>query len=156
MESTETRDVERYSQFLKHGMPGTHAYVVLLGLDYFDLPNVLKAVEKGFPWKAFERLVANFGLPADQVAAMAGIPKRTLARRKVEKRFTSDESDRLLRVARVFGNSLMLFRDRDVAVRWLTTLQRALGTEPARLMNTEVGAQEVERIIGALQHGIFL
>lgn len=152
-----SKDVERYSQFLKAGQPGIHTYTVLLGLEYFDLPNVDKAVAKGFPWKAFERLATNLGLPADRVADIAGIPRRTLARRKVEKRFTPDESDRLLRVARVFGHSLRLFDgNRDEAVNWLTTLQRALGKEPAELLSSDYGAREVERVLGALEHGIFL
>jgi putative toxin-antitoxin system antitoxin component (TIGR02293 family) len=153
----ETRDVERYSQFLKTGQPGMHTYTVLLGLEYFDLPNVDQAVAKGFPWKAFERLTTNLGLPADRVTDIAGIPRRTLARRKAEKRFTPDESDRLLRVARVFGHSLRLFDgDRDEAVTWLTTIQRALGKEPADLLNSDYGAREVERVLGALEHGVFL
>jgi putative toxin-antitoxin system antitoxin component (TIGR02293 family) len=155
---TETpKDVARYSHFLKTGQPGLHAYTVLLGLDYFDLPNVQKAVEKGFPWKAFERLTTNFGLPADEVAAMAGIPRRTLARRKVEKRFNMEESDRLLRVARIFGHALRLFDgNRESAVGWLTTRQRALGKPPSELMSSDYGAHEVERVLGALEYGLFL
>ena len=36
MRNTASRDVEKYRQFLKSGMPGPHAYVVLLGLNQFD------------------------------------------------------------------------------------------------------------------------
>lgn len=152
-----TRDVARYARFLKTGEPGTHAYVVLLGLESFDLPAVLKSVEKGFPWKSFERLAHNFGLPQDRIAEMAAIPRRTLARRKNEKRFTAGESDRLLRTARVFAMALRLFDgDRDAAVEWLTTLENALGTAPSELMSSDVGTREVERILGALEHGVFL
>ncbi|HVE73049.1 MAG TPA: antitoxin Xre-like helix-turn-helix domain-containing protein [Thermoanaerobaculia bacterium] len=152
------RDVARFTRFLKTGMPGMHTYTVLLGLDYFDLPNVRKAVEKGFPWKAFERLTTNFGLPGDRVAEIAGIPRRTLARRKAEGgRFTADESDRLLRVARVLGQSLRLFDgNRQSAVTWLTSLQRALGAEPVALLSSDYGAREVERVLGALEHGVYL
>lgn len=151
------KDVDRYRAFLKHGSPGPHAYTVLLGLEYFDLPNVLKAVEKGFPFKAFERLMENMGLSSDRLAEIVGIPRRTLARRKIEKRFPSDESERLLRGARVFANTLRLFDgDRDDAVEWLLTIQRALGKAPADLIHTETGTREVERVIGALEHGIFL
>lgn len=155
--STEGRDVPRYREFMERGMPGPHAYTVLLGLEYFDLPSVLKAVEKGFPWKAFDRLVDNMGIAPDQLAEMIGIPRRTLARRKVEKRFQPDESDRLLRVARVYGKTLHLFDgDRDGSTAWLTNIQRALARVPLELVRTEVGAREVENVIGALRHGIFL
>lgn len=160
MESLENAvaiDVERYRDFLTKGSPGPHAYTVLLGLKHFDLPSVLKAVRQGFPWKAFDRFVENIGLPADQVGAMLGIPKRTLARRKAEKRFQPDESDRLLRAARVFARTLRLFDgDRAAAKEWLTTQDIALNAAPVDLIHTDVGAREVERVIGALEHGVFL
>ena len=155
--SSDFKDVDRYRTFLKYGLPGPHAYTVLLGLEYFDMPNVLKAVEKGLPFKAFERLAKNMGLSGERVAAMVGIPKRTLARRKIEKQFTSDESERLLRGARVFAKTLHQYDgNRADAVEWLVTLQRAFGKAPAELMQTETGTREVERVIGALEHGIFL
>jgi putative toxin-antitoxin system antitoxin component (TIGR02293 family) len=91
------------------------------------------------------------------VAAIIGIPRRTLARRKIEKRFTAEESDRLLRGARVFAKSLRLFDgNRDTAVEWLITIEAALGKAPAELMSTDIGAREVERVIGALEQGVFL
>lgn len=153
--NAETSDVDRYRFFLKNGLPGPHAYTVLLGLEYFDLPNVLRAVEEGFPFRAFERLAHNMNVSSDRMAEIVGIPRRTLARRKIEQKFTSDESERLLRGARVFGNTLRLFDgDRDYAVEWLMTMQRALGEVPADLIHTEVGTREVERVLGALQHGI--
>jgi putative toxin-antitoxin system antitoxin component (TIGR02293 family) len=151
------KDVDRYLVFLKHGSPGPHAYTVLLGLEYFDLPNVLKAVEKGFPFKTFERLAQNMDISADRLTDIIGIPRRTLARRKIEKRFTDEESERLLRGARVFAKTLRLFDgNRADAVEWLLTLERDLGKAPADLIHTETGARDVERIIGALEHGVFL
>lgn len=151
------KDVDRYRTFLKYGLPGPHAYTVLLGLEYFDLPNVLKAVEKGFPFKAIERLAKNMDLSGERVAAMVGIPKRTLARRKIEKQFTSEESERLMRGARVFAHTLHLFDgNREDAVAWLVNIQRAFGKAPAELIHTETGTREVERVIGALEHGIIL
>ena len=67
-----------------------------------------------------------------------------------------EESDRLLRVSRVFGRALELFEgDRDAAATWLTSPQRALGgLVPFELAKTDVGAQEVERLVGRLEHGI--
>lgn len=131
-------------------------YVVLLGLDYFDLPSILKAIETGFPWKTFERFVKNIGLPAERVADVIGIPRRTLARRKIEERLKPDESDRLLRLARVLGSALDLFDgDREAATLWLTDVNIALGgVAPLEFARTEVGAGEVDNLVGQIQHGI--
>lgn len=152
---TTTKDVERF-QDLSRKAPLPRSYVVLLGFDYFDLPSLLKAVEKGFTWKTFERFVRNIGLPADQVADVIGIPRRTLARRKVEGRLKSDESDKLLRLARVFGAALDLFSgNREAATLWLTDINIALGkVAPLEMARTHIGADEVENLVGQIQYGL--
>jgi putative toxin-antitoxin system antitoxin component (TIGR02293 family) len=63
----------------------------------------------------------------------------------------------LFRAARLFGRTLQLFEgDRDAAVEWLTTPQTALGDRvPLDLARTEIGAREVERLVGRLDHGVF-
>jgi len=152
-----TKDVERYRKFLHGKLPGPHAYVVLLGLDFFDLPSVLAAIEKGLPWKAFERFVKNIGLPAEHVADVVGIPRRTLARRKIEGRLKPDESARLVRIARVFAKSLHLFDgDREGARLWLTDINVALGRiAPLDFARTDLGAEEVEALVDRIEYGIF-
>jgi putative toxin-antitoxin system antitoxin component (TIGR02293 family) len=151
-----TKDIQRFEELRRR--PGfAREYVVLLGLDYFDLPSLLAAVEKGFTWKTFERFVKNLGLPTEQVADFLGIPKRTLARRKNEGRLKPDESDKLLRLARVFGSSLDLFDgNRESAVLWLTDINIALGgVAPLDFARTHIGAEEVENLVGQIQHGLF-
>ncbi len=84
------------------------------------------------------------------------IAPRTLSRRKEEGRLQPDESDRLLRVSRLVGRALELFEgDLETARKWLSTPLRSLrGKAPLELVKTEVGAQEVEALIGRLEHGI--
>jgi putative toxin-antitoxin system antitoxin component (TIGR02293 family) len=157
-EATETtKDLDRFRQQLRAGQPGPHAYVVLLGLDTFDAPGLLKTIQRGIPFRAFERFQRNTSLSIDRLIDLINIPRRTLTRRKADGRFLSDESDRLLRAARLFGKALQLFEgDRDAAVEWLTTAQPALGGGvPLDLARTELGAQEVERLAGRLEHGVF-
>ena len=46
--------------------------------------------------------------------------------------------------------------DRDAAKSWLSAPQKALGGEvPLTIARTELGALEVERAIGRLEHGVF-
>lgn len=154
---TPTKDLERFRQYLRRGAPGAHAYVVLLGLETFDPPHLLRAVRKGLPYRTFERFRRNTSLSFERVSDLIDIPRRTLTRRKREGRFLPDESDRLLRASRLFGKTLQLFEgDRDAATEWLTTTQPALGgTLPLELARTEVGAREVEQLVGRLEHGVF-
>jgi len=154
-QASTTRDLDRFRD-IRRRPAAPRGYVVLLGFDYFDLPSLLAAIEKGFSWKTFERLVKNIGLPAEEVADVIGIPRRTLSRRKAEARLKPAESDRLLRLARILGSALDLFDgDRNAATLWLTDVNIALGgVSPLELARTEVGAGEVENLVGQIQHGI--
>jgi putative toxin-antitoxin system antitoxin component (TIGR02293 family) len=154
-QSTSTnRDVTRYMAEKKLG---SYAYVVLLGLKTYDFPKLIAAISNGLPWKAFERFRAATGLSVEQVAEMAGLPRRTLARRKKEGRLTPDESDRLVRAARVYGEALRLYDgDRDSASNWFTSRLLALGgVTPLEVMRTEIGAREVENVIGRAAYGVY-
>jgi putative toxin-antitoxin system antitoxin component (TIGR02293 family) len=153
----ESADLERFRGFLHDGFPGPHSYVVFLGLDAFDVPELLIAVGKGFGYRAFERFQRNTGLPVDTLLALVGIPRRTLTRRKADRHFLPDESDRLVRASRLFGRALELFEgNRQAAVDWLTAAQPALGgAAPLDIASTDVGAREVERLLLRLEHGVF-
>src|SRR6267143_4328144 len=96
-------------------------------------------------------------IPIKDLAELAQIGNRTLHRRKEEGRLQPDESDRLLRVSRVFAKAIELFEgDNRAAMHWLSTPQRALsGVAPLTLTKSEFGALEVERLIGRLEHGVF-
>jgi putative toxin-antitoxin system antitoxin component (TIGR02293 family) len=155
--TSSTGGLERFRRFLQSGNPGPNSHVVLLGLDTFDSPHLLRSVERGLPYRAFERLLANTTLHSDDLLALVSIPPRTLTRRKREGRFHQDESDRLMRASRIFGRGLSLFEgDRDAAKHWLSEPQKALGGEvPLSVARTELGALEVERLIGRLEHGVF-
>jgi putative toxin-antitoxin system antitoxin component (TIGR02293 family) len=148
---------ERFRALLRTGSPGANSYVILLGLETFDSQQLLRSVEHGLPYSAFERLVSNTSLASDAALVLVNIPQRTLTRRKREGRFHQDESDRLVRASRIFARALSLFDgDRDAAKQWLSAPQKALGGEvPLVLARTEVGALEVERLVGRIEHGVF-
>jgi putative toxin-antitoxin system antitoxin component (TIGR02293 family) len=85
-----------------------------------------------------------------------GIPERTLARRRSRGKFTPEESERLLRLGTVFEQAVELFEgDNAAALRWLTAPRKALeGKTPLAYARTELGAREVEDLIGRLEHGV--
>lgn len=152
-----TKDVDQFRQHLRRGVPGRHAYALLLGLEATETADLLRAVSKGLSYRAFERFRQNSALSFERLIDLIDIPRRTMTRRRSEGRFLPDESDRLLRAARVFGKALALFEgDRDAATRWLSAVQPALGgSTPLNLATTEVGALEVERLLSRLEHGVF-
>ena len=152
-----TEGLEQFRYFLRRGTPAEHSYAVLLGISTFDFPDLIRSIAAGFSFSVFDRFLKNTGLPQDQLADLADIPRRTLVRRKREGRLSSEESDRMLRASRLFAKALQLFEgDRDAAVDWLSSEQRALGgARPIEVAKSELGAREVENLIDRLEHGVF-
>ncbi len=160
MPKTATRraagDLARLRAELRGGPHAPHYYVALLGLRATGTEALVARVHQGLPYTAFDRFRKNVQLSIQQLAELVQIPIRTLSRRKARKRLLPDESDRLVRASRVFAEALELFEgDLAGAKRWLATPQQALaGRTPLALAQSEVGAREVEQLIGRLTHGI--
>jgi putative toxin-antitoxin system antitoxin component (TIGR02293 family) len=156
-EEAVTPDLRRLREFLEHGTPGPHYYVVLLGLQVFDVARILKTVRQGLSYTALERFQRNTAWPADEVIDWLQISPRTLTRRKQQGRLTPEESDRLLRASRIFAKAVELFEgNRDSAADWLSSPQHALGGAiPIDFAKTDIGSREVENLIERLEHGVF-
>lgn len=133
-----------------------NAYVVLLGLRSFDTATLHRKVEKGLAFTALLTILRLMALPMQMLAEILLIPPRTLQRRKVSGRLEPVESDRLIRLSRIYGRAIELFEgDNRAALRWLSTPIGALGgTSPLAMSKTEPGALEVERLISRLEHGV--
>ncbi len=134
---------------------GTHGGSV--GLKSHDPAGLVRQVRAGFPFSRLAQLQKTVALPWDRIVDLVQIPRRTLARREKEGRLRPDESDRVLRAARLVDMVVDLFEgDLDAARQWLQAPQPGLGGEsPLDFAGTEVGAREVERLVARLEHGVF-
>lgn len=128
-----------------------------LGITAANTSELISQVERGFSFKSLQKLESHSGMPVSMIASIIGLPERTLARRKTAGKLTSEESERLLRVSAVFEKAVELFEgDVAAAVKWLTSSKKALGhNAPLTYSRTELGAKEVENLIGRLEHGVF-
>jgi len=128
-----------------------------LGLDADSTQVLVRKVRDGFPFATIEKFRKSTNLSMETIAELVQIPARTMSRRKMEGRLQPDESDRLLRASVVFEKAVGLFEgDVPAATQWLQTPQPALGDHtPLEFTQTEVGAREVENLIGRLEHGVF-
>jgi len=122
-----------------------------------SVPDLIREVMRGFSYRSLITFESNSGLSLQTLADIIGIPERTLARRKASGRLAPEESERLLRLSSIFEKAVELFEgDVSGAVNWLTMPKRALeGQTPLQYARTEVGAREVENLIGRLEHGVF-
>ncbi len=128
-----------------------------LGLRAGKTSEIIRRIEQGLSFKALHSLASVSGLPVSELASLVGIPGRTLARRKAVGRLLPEESERLFRISTVFEAAVELFEgDVAAAIAWLMAPKKVLGGEaPLAYARTELGAREVESLIGRLEHGVF-
>jgi len=149
-------DVESYWKAAKSGRASSYLFVSLVGLKVFDPIKIVMMVSEGLPFRALARFQKNTMFSTSDIVELVAIAPRTLHRRKEQGRLAPEESDRLLRVTRVFAKALQLFEgDARAAQGWFRTPSKPLGGEqPFRLAQTDLGAREVEALIDRLEHGV--
>ena len=133
-------------------------YAQLIGIKASDRLELSKKIQAGFSFSSFVILGRYMGVTDKELAALIQISTRTLNRRQKEGKLKGDESDRLLRFARIFTYTVDLFDgDQEAAQDWLSSEIPALkGATPLEASKTEEGAREVEGLIFGLEHGAFI
>lgn len=122
-----------------------------------SLKKQLKKICDGIPFKYFENLKILLKTQNDhELCTIIGINPRTLSRRKLANRFDKGESDRILRVLKIFDLAVQILETKDNAVNWLKAPQFALGNLlPIELLNTELGSHEVEDLLYQIKYAVF-
>lgn len=127
------------------------------GVPSGNRAQMLANVRSGLGYKVISYLEDAFRVPQKEIAGVLSIPASTLTRRKKEGRLHADESDRVVRLAALKDAALALMQGNDdAAVAWLQTPLGILGGEsPLQHASTEIGARDVEDLIGRIRHGVF-
>ena len=119
--------------------------------------DLAQLIRKGLPATSVTTLAGKLEVGNAALSRQLGIPQRTLTRRLSQRaRLTAAESDRTVRLARVYANAVEMLGDKQRAVEWLRTPNRALGGErPLDQLDTDLGARAVEDVLGRIAYGVY-
>ena len=122
----------------------------------FSPAKLVLALRAGLPVRELDDLQNSLEVPMEKLVPMLGISKATLHRRKAAGRLDPAESDRVVRFARLMGRAVEVMESEEDARRWLTLPQFGLGgAVPLEYAETEVGAREVEDLLGRIEFGVY-
>ena len=124
-----------------------------LGDEVASEADLARVVARRIPLKALTHITRG-GFSEQEIAAYV-IPPRTRRHRKVRKEpLTVDESDRLVRLARIQAIAEDVFDDTVKANEWLREPLGILdGKSPLEVARTESGARVVEQILAKIDWG---
>ncbi|MGB8931719.1 MAG: antitoxin Xre/MbcA/ParS toxin-binding domain-containing protein [Anaeromyxobacteraceae bacterium] len=127
----------------------------LLGLAPRTQANFVDLLRAGLPYGSLRAVTSELAISLADLQTALHLSPRSLQRRKAA-RLTSVESERILRLARVAAHATHVFGDRAAAIRWLTQPNRALaGDAPMRLLDTDVGTDEVIEVLDRVLYGVY-
>lgn len=126
----------------------------ILGRSLSSEEDMRRAIRDGFPPRVIDKVMRASGLTLKELASALDLSPRSLQRRRRTGRLAQYESDRLYRLARIIALADEFLGEHEKAVRWLKRPNRALGgIPPVEALDTELGARQVENILGRIAYG---
>ncbi len=136
--------------YLSRGVSDKHAPLE------FTTAKLIQSLKIGLPVQELDDLRSSLDVSMERLVPMLGISKATLHRRMLAGRLDPAESDRVVRFARLMGKAVEVMESPENARAWLTSAQRGLGgAVPLEYAETEVGAREVEDLLGRIEYGVY-
>ena len=122
----------------------------------FPPSQLIEVIRAGLPLRELNGLQASLAVPMEKLVPLLGISKATLHRRKIGGRLGPAESERVVRFVRLMDKAVSVLESEANARRWLNSPQVGLGgAVPLDYARTEVGAREVEDLLGRIEHGVY-
>ena len=116
--------------------------------------DLVRLVEQRLSSRAIDAL-GQSGLTAEEIYSLV-VPRRTLTHRRARREALSrDESDRVVRIARVVALCEEVFSEGERGWRWLRAAKKQFrGRAPLDLLATEAGARLVEELLYRIDEGM--
>src|SRR5438105_15858308 len=113
-------------------------------------------IQAGVSYRAVESLQRALHIPLETRASVLGMSRAPLHRRKNQGRIDQNESERLVRYQQLLKKAEDVFGDVASTREWLTHKQPGLGgAVPLDFARTEIGAREVENLLGRIEYGVY-
>lgn len=135
-----------------------------VGRDFWELAHRLggmseaeriRSIKTGFPVSVADATKTAFQMTNQSLSELLNLSVATYERRRRdEKPLDASASERLDRIAAVALLAEEVFEDEQAASAWMSAPNQALGgNTPVMHCETAIGAQQVRRILNALEWG---
>ncbi len=117
--------------------------------------RAVKVIRAGLPARAFAGVAEVLHLTVDELAGKLGVSARTIRdQQKKLARLSSENTGKLVRIARIQHQARKIFSTNEAVSGWLSSPAPALeGALPIDLVDTDLGAREVEAVLNGIAYG---
>lgn len=128
------------------------SYIGIAPKSEFDLASL---VESGLPTASLSCLKEK-GLSFSEIAATVIAPRTLKHRNARGENLSDEETDRLVRVARILSLAEKVFGNHAKALLWLRTADDRIGNRtPVSMLRTEAGGRLIEGMLWQIDDGVY-
>lgn len=111
-------------------------------------------IRDGIPYEAYDHFKDKLKMTHHELCTFIGL-KNIRAIKNASARLSSISSDRLFRLARIYALAVEVLADEEKGREWLKKPQYGLGGRiPLEMATTEIGAKEVENVLGRIEYSV--
>lgn len=149
-------DFQPRSEGKKKDIVASYMYPTEEALKQKQTRSIIQEIQAGLLIQELNVFQRTLNVAMERLIPMLGISKATFHRRKEAGRLGADESDKLIRYARLTGKAIEVLEGIENARAWLLSPQHGLGGEiPFEYAETEIGAREVEDLLNRIEYGVY-
>jgi len=136
---------------------GLFANSPLTFLDSGDPTQIIELIRKGLPAQAIDVVAGLLSLSRAAFLEAIKIAPSTVERRlRTGEALTSEESDRVSRVAKVLRRAVEVFGDEVQGKAWMIDFVSSLGGRtPLSLLDTMEGYELVNNTLSRIEYGVY-
>ncbi len=128
----------------------------IIGFKSDDVMGQVAEIKEGLSAGIVDLLARELSVSRKELARISGVAERTLLRKIQAGRLSADQSERMVRIARLLSRAIEVLGNKERALRWLKAPRSYFGGRPPLdYADTELGSQEVFNLLGRIEHGVF-
>jgi len=129
---------------------------IIKSIGDWSVGQKIAIVRTGVSKAELEKVKEETGLDYEMLSRILSVTKATLHNKKGAAKFNADISERLLVFAEIYVYGVDVFGAQSKFIHWIGSPIRATGgIAPMELMDTLYGMEEVKRIIGRIDYGVY-
>jgi putative toxin-antitoxin system antitoxin component (TIGR02293 family) len=138
-----------------------HKAIHLLGIEkqYQTISREMDFIElirTGISKKSLDHLIHLIGYSLSEIAEIIHVSDRNLRRYAANEKLNTEQSERLVEIARLYSKGEEVFGSMDAFKEWMSADILALGNQkPKSLLDTSLGIDLLMKELGRIEYGVF-
>jgi putative toxin-antitoxin system antitoxin component (TIGR02293 family) len=118
--------------------------------------DLIQLIRNGISKKSLDNLITQIGYSITDIASVLHVSDRNLRRYQPKEKLNTEQSERLVEIARLYAQGELVFGSIDTFNQWMNTPILSLGNQtPRSFLDTSLGIQLLMKELGRIEHGVF-